>query len=117
MSSNISKYCPNFYRIIDFEFWPDDYVSQKLVSFYKEYVCHLEEYDQNELAKANQVDKIVAKYIDDYTFRKEMKKQLLQIQIRSTVQNVLKAIIDSIIKIFEKYEISATRNIFIAHWI
>ena len=117
MSSNISKYCPNYYRITEFEFLNSDYISLKLVNFYKQYVCHLEEYDETDLKKATKVDKIIAKYIDDYTFRKEMKQQLLQVQIKSTVSNVLKAIIDSIIKIFDKYELSATRNIFIAHWI
>ena len=119
MSSNelISRYCPNYYKITEFEFFAEDYMSQKIISFYKQYICNIEKYNSEEIRKANKIDKIFAKYIDDYSFRKEMKKELLQIKVKSTVTNILKVIIDNIIKIFDNYEISSTRKIYISRWI
>ncbi len=113
----LTKYCPNYYKITEFEFLESDYISDRLVGFYKKYVCNLDINDPEEIKKATCVDKIIAKYIDDYTFRKEMKKELLQIRVKSTVSNALKVIIDNIISIFEKYQEFATRKIEIARWI
>ena len=117
MCSNelISKYCPNYYKITEFEFFGEDYMSQRIVSFYQKYICNIENFNDEELKKASKIDKIFAKYIDDYSFRKEMKKELLH--VKSSVTNVLKVIIDNIIKIFDNYEISSTRKIFISRWI
>ena len=57
------------------------------------------------------------KYIKDYSFRKEMKRDLLNITVKKSVDNILRVIIDNIIKIFERYESSATRKIYISRWI
>ena len=117
-SSNLLlKNCPNYYKITEFEFFENDYISENLVSFYKDYVCNLETYDAEGLEKARSMDTIVNKYIEDYTFRQEMKKELLTIKIKSTVENILRAIVDNIIKIFERYEIDSTRKIYISRWI
>ncbi len=112
----ILNYCPNYNKIINFEFFESDYVSEKLISFYQDYVASVQKNDLEELKKVTKVDTIVSKYIDDYLFRKEMKKELLTIKVRRSV-NVLKVIIDNIIKIFDRYEEGVTRNIFISKWI
>ena len=66
-------------------------------------------------------DKIYAeeerKYIDDYLFRKEMQKQIVQIRIKKDAKDILKEIIHSIIKIFDNYEEYTTRVIYISKWI
>ena len=46
-----------------------------------------------------------------------MKKQIVQVQIRKDVKDVLKEFIKSIIKIFNNYEEFTTRRIYIAKWI
>ncbi len=117
MSSMVVKYCPNYYKITEFEFLDSDYISERLVGFYKKYVCSIDTNNTEEVEKATCVDKIISKYIDDYAFRKEMKKELLQIKVKSSVSNVLKVIIDNIIKIFERYKEDMTRKIYIARWI
>ena len=36
MQSNkeVLKYCPNFYRIVNFDYSNDDYITEKLISIY-----------------------------------------------------------------------------------
>ena len=116
-TSMVVKYCPNYYKITEFEFLESDYISERLIGFYKKYVCNIDLNNSEEIKKATCVDNIISKYIDDYTFRNEMKKELLQVRVKSTVTNVLKVIIDNIIKIFERYQEGMTRNIYIARWI
>ena len=116
-SNNILKYCPNYYKITEFEFFEDDYISNRLITFYKDYVCKIETFNSEDLQRAIKIVQVISKYIDDYTFRKEMKQKLVQIKIKSTVSNILKVIIDNIIKIFENYEIDSTRKIYISRWI
>ncbi len=116
-NNNILKYCPNYNKIINFEFLESDRISATLVNFYKEYIYNLELTDTEGLQKAHEVDSIIMKYINDYIFRKEMKKGLLQITVKQSVDNILKVIIDNIIKIFERYQEGATRKIYISRWI
>ena len=116
-TNSILSYCPNYYKIINFEFLESDYISARLVSFYENYVCNISIDDKEDLYKAKQVDEIVSKYIDDYIFRKEMKRELLQIKVKKSAGDILKIIIDNIIKIFERYKDGITRNIYISRWI
>ena len=114
---NILAYCPNYEKIINFEFLKSDYISERLVAFYKEYIFSVKLDNIEEVKKASSVDKIISKYLEDYIFRKEMKQGLLQIKVKGSASNVLRIIIDSIIKIFERYEEGATRKIYISRWI
>lgn len=116
-ASDIVKYCPNYNTITNFEFLESDSISNTLVKFYKQYVNQIDQNDIESIKKATEVDNIIMKYINDYIFRKEMKKGLLQIKVKKSVDNVLKVIIDNIIKIFERYQEFATRKIYISRWI
>ena len=59
---------------------------------------------------------VLAKYIDDYIFRKTMKYELSRISITDKT-DLLQKLINSILGIFDKYEEGKTRNIYIARWI
>lgn len=116
-ASEIMKICPNYNAIVNFEFLESDAISNTLVNFYKQYVTQIDKTDIEAIKKATEVDKIIMRYINDYIFRKEMKTGLLQIKVKKSVDNVLKVIIDNIIKIFERYQEFATRKIYISRWI
>ena len=102
MSENtIMRFCPNYNTIINFEFLESDSISYTLVKFYKQYIAQLDINDAEGTKKAREVYLIIMKYINDYMFRKEMKNGLLEIKVKRSVDNVLKVIIDNIIKIFD----------------
>ncbi len=112
----ILKHCPNFYKIINFEYFEDDYISEKLITVYENYIFNIALDDPEELKKATRVDTILSKYIDDYLFRKEMKNELLKLKVKKS-DNVFLAIVNYIINIFDRYEEGYTRNIYISRWI
>lgn len=113
-NKQILKYCPNFYKIVNFEYLEDDFITHKLISIYEDYIfmCD-EEKDKGILEK---LDYAVNKYIDDYLFRKEMRNGLTEIRVKKT-DNIKQVIVDSIIRLSENYDMGFTRNIYFARWI
>lgn len=110
------RHCPNFYRIVDFEYLEDDKLSEKLIDVYQEYVFKVNLSDKKEVAKLEQLDTILSKYIDDYIFRKELKSEMKKIRVRKD-EDILSAIVNWIIKVFDNYEEGYTRNIYFSRWI
>lgn len=113
----ILQYCPNFYHIINFEYFEDDYLSERLITLYEKFIFDINITNESDIKMASQIDKVLAKYIDDYQFRKEMKHELLELRIPKSVPNIIKAIVEGVISIFDKYEEGSTRKIYISRWI
>lgn len=112
-NKNILKYCPNFYKIINFEILEGDFITYKLISVYHDYIFN---HDDKEYEDLTRLDYAINKYIDDYYFRKEMRQSLTQIRIKKT-DNIVKSIVENIIKLSENYDMGYTRNIYFARWI
>ena len=112
----ILSHCKNFYKIKNFEYDNNDYISDKLISIYEDYIFNIDEKNENDIKRIEQLDFILAKYVDDYTFRKELKNKVLNITV-SKNGNVIESIVNSLIKLFENYEEGYTRNIYFARWI
>ena len=112
----ILRHCPNFYKIINFEYLEDDKLSEKIINIYHDYVFKVNLDNKTEVAKLEQLDLILNKYIDDYFFRKELKACMKNIRIRKD-EDILTAIVNWVIKVFVNYEIGYTRNIYFSRWI
>lgn len=112
----VLKHCPNFYKIINFEYYEDDYISAKLISIYENYIFNVDVTVEENLVKVSCVDQAIAKYIDDYIFRKEMKNELVKLRVKKS-ENIFDTIINYIISIFNRYEEGSTRQIYLSRWI
>ena len=109
------KYCPNFYKIMNFVFFDDDDLSKKIIDVYQKYVFEVDITNKSNVDKLKQFDNIIGKYIDDRTFRKELKNNMKKIQVRKGL-NAMEAIVEWIINSFDKYEYGFTRNIYFSRW-
>ncbi len=116
-NKQIIAMCPNFYKIIEFKPYEDDVISSKLIKLYQQYIFRIDINDIEDVERGKQLDYVISKYIDDYLFRREMQKQIVQIKIKRDVKDILREIINSIIKIFTNYEEYTTRVIYISKWI
>ena len=101
--------CPNFHRIINFEYFEEDAVTEKLIKIYRDFIFKVDLSNRSEL---NMVKKI-----DDYSFRRKLQQEVFQVKITKTCTNVLQTIVENIIAIFNRYEEETTRNFYIARWI
>lgn len=117
ISKEIINICPNYYTIVNFDIEEDDVIFEKLIHIYKEYIFNIDLNDEEAKQTVIKIDSVLGKYINDYMFRKEMHKEIKNIRISSSCPNILKAIVDSIIAIFNHYEEYTTRNIYISRWI
>lgn len=79
-NKQILRHCPNFYKIINFEYYDDDELSKKLIDVYEKYVFKVDIKDKNEIKRLEQLDLVLNKYIDDYFFRKELKTEMKKIR-------------------------------------
>lgn len=116
-NKEILKHCPNFRKIVEFDYLEDDNISEKLINFYTDFIFSVDLSNETELLYAKQIDKVLEQYIEDYNFRKEMKHSLKTLKVKSD-GNVLKSIIESILKIFDLYiEQTMTKKIYVTRWI
>ena len=115
-NKKVLQYCPNFYKIINYDFDVDDYISLKLISIYEDYIFKIDINDKEAIRKVVEIDNILSKYVDDYTFRKEIKEGVLKIKVKRG-NDIIETIINSLITLFENYEDGYTRNIYFARWI
>ena len=116
-NKQIIALCPNFYKIIEFRPYEEDVISTKLIKLYQEYIFRIDLDNPEDVESVIRLDKVVKKYIDDYLFRKEMQKQILEIRVKKDAKDILKEGIKSILKIFDNYEEYTTRVIYISRWI
>ena len=116
-NKQIISLCPNFYKIIEFTPHEDDEISAKIIKLYQKYIFRIDINNPEDVESVKQLDKVVNQYIDDYTFRKEFQKQIINIKINRNAKDILCEIILSIIKIFNNYEEYTTRIIYISRWI
>jgi len=112
----ILEHCPNFYKIINFDFFDDDYISQKLIQIYKDFIFAIDHENKADLKLVEQIDFVINKYIEDYYFRKEMQKGMAGIRIKKT-EDMMRSIVQGVIECFDSYEMSYTRTIYFARWL
>ena len=55
-NKQVLKHCPNFYKIINFEFFEDDDLSKKLVEIYHKYVFLIDSSDQKAIKRLAYTD-------------------------------------------------------------
>lgn len=116
-NKQIIALCPNFYKIIEFKPYEDDIVSAKLIKLYQQYIFKISLDNIDDIESVRKLDHVIGKYIDDYLFRKEMQKEIMHIRIKKDAKDILREVINAIIKIFTNYEEYTTRKIYISRWI
>lgn len=118
MNSNkeILRYCPNYYNIVNFDYNENDLISEKLINIYKNYVFSININNKEEINVLEKLDKVFGSYINDYLFRSTLQKEIVTVKIKKD-NNILRSLVESIIKIFSNYEEYTTRRIYISKWI
>ncbi len=113
----VLRYCPNFDRIMNFDYYEGDVVTERLICIYEKFIFSTNIEEEENISLIREIDHVLGRYIDDYTFRKEMQEEIFRVKVKKTCTNILKAVVEGIIRIFEKYQEDSTRNIYISRWI
>ncbi len=111
------NHCPNFNRIVNFEYAMEDSISKRLIRVYKDYIFRANVNNEEDIKVAKEIDYVLGRYIDDYAFRRELRVEILNVKVKKTCTDILKAIVESIIHIFDNYLENSTKKITLARWI
>ena len=116
-NKQVLEMCPNFYRIINFEYFEEDMVSEKLIKIYEDFIFKADIKKEDEIKMVKKIDYVLGKYIDDNLFRRKMQKEIFSVKVTNSHRNKLRIVVENIIAIFNHYEEDTTRSIYIARWI
>lgn len=112
----VIKHCPHFYTIINFEYYSNDIVSEKLIEVYEKYIFACDMSKDENVSKVEKLDTILYKYISDYAFREHVQKDIANVKVKRG-ENVLDVIVSAIINFFDNYEKYKCRKVQVTRWI
>ena len=69
---------------INFEYFEDDLITAKLLKIYRRVIFGADVSDRATINSVEENDKVLGKYVVDYSFRKEMKHSLSNLQIKKS---------------------------------
>lgn len=113
----VLKYCPDYYRIINEEFNELDYMSDKIIEIFQQYIFSIDIRNKSEIKKISSLNKALVRYFDDREFKTILTNFLLALKVPKGTKNVISIIVDNIIEQHLKYMEGFTRNIYIPRWI
>lgn len=113
----ILKYCPDYYRIINEEFSELDYMTDKIITIFQTYIFKINIKDKNELKRVSNLNKAVARYIDDREFKTMLTNTLTSLKVSKKETDVIGVIVKTILAEYDKYMEGFTRNLYIPRWI
>ncbi len=113
----VLKYCPDYYRIINEEFNELDYMSDKIIQVFQQYIFSIDIRNKNDIKKISSLNKAIVRYFDDREFKTILTNFLLALKVPKGTKNVISIIVDNIIEQHLKYMEGFTRNIYIPRWI
>lgn len=112
----VLKHCPHFYTIVNFEYYSDDIISEKLIDIYEKFIFNVDISVLENLNKVEKLDAVLFKYISDYYFRNQIKKDIINIKVKRS-ESVIDVIVSAIIKTFDNYEKVKLRKVQVTRWI
>ena len=62
----ILKHCPNFYKIINFEFLEEDSISAKLIDIYENFIFDVDVESQSDIKTVEKLDFVINKYMPNF---------------------------------------------------
>ena len=68
----VLKHCPHFYTIINFEYYSDDLISEKLIDIYEKFIFSTDITKSENIEKIRKLDGVLFKYINDHCFREQI---------------------------------------------
>lgn len=113
----VLKYCPDYYRIINEEFNELDYMSDKIIEIFQQYIFSIDIRNKSEIKKISSLNKAIVRYFDDREFKTILTNFLLALKVPKGTKNVVSIIVDNILQQHLKYMEGFTRNIYIPRWI
>jgi len=117
VNETLKKTCKNYNVIVNCEFLEDDLFSRKLVSFYKTAVERAKGSDSRSLNKIAKIDKVMRKYIEDYSFSKKLRNSVDVSSILMSKVDLTDAVLEYAVDFSDRYEDNLEESVVVTRWI
>ena len=109
--------CPNYDKIINYEFPYGDTLSEKLIDWYRELVFSANGKEENQLKIINAVDKSMYLYVSDNKYKKGLRKILAEEEVTLKDKELIKELLKKLIGYTNQYEKETILEIDNSKWI
>lgn len=113
----ILENCPNFDKIVNYEYPYGDVLSKKLIDWYRELIFSANGNNESQLMVINALDKSLYLYVKDNKYKRGIRKIISTDELSFENKEVIKEVIKRIIEFTNNYEKKELRDFSIARWL
>lgn len=113
----ILENCPNFDKIVNYEYPYGDVLSKKLIDWYRELIFSANGNNESQLMVINALDKSLYLYVKDNKYKRGIRKIISVDELSFENKEVIKEVIKRIIEFTNNYEKKELRDFSIGRWL
>lgn len=113
----ILENCPNFDKIVNYEYPYGDVLSKKLIDWYRELIFSANGNNESQLMVINALDKSLYLYVKDNKYKRGIRKIISVDELSFENKEVIKEVIKRIIEFTNSYEKKELRDFSIGRWL
>ena len=113
----ILENCPNFDKIVNYEYPYGDVLSKKLIDWYRELIFSANGNNESQLMVINALDKSLYLYVKDNKYKRGIRKIVSVDELSFENKEVIKEVIKRIIEFTNNYEKKELRDFSIGRWL
>ncbi len=109
--------CPNFDKIVHYDYPFGDILSQKLIDWYRDLIFSANGNDANQLMLISALDKSLYLYIKDNKYKRGLRKILSADELSLTDRELIKNVVKKLITFTSSYENKIIREVNVSKWL
>lgn len=102
--NKILSNCPNYDKIVNYEYEYGDTLSSKLIDWYRELIFSCDGENVNQLRIIYQIDHSLSMYVDDSQYKRGLSKILSKDEVDLNNSVLIQSVIKKIIEFTNQYE-------------
>ncbi len=113
----ILENCPNYDKIVNYEYPYGDILSKKLIDWYRELIFSANGNNENQLMLIRALDRSLYLYIKDNRYKRGLRKIVNVDELTFENKGIIKEVIKKLIDFTSSYEKKEVREVKVAKWL
>ncbi len=113
----ILENCPNYDKIVNYEYPYGDILSKKLIDWYRELIFSANGNNENQLMLIRALDRSLYLYIKDNRYKRGLRKIVNIDELTFENKGIIKEVIKKLIDFTSSYEKKEVREVKVAKWL
>lgn len=113
----ILENCPNYDKIVNYEYPYGDMLSKKLIDWYRELIFSANGNNENQLLLIRALDRSLYLYIKDNRYKRGLRKIVNVDELTFENKGIIKEVIKKLIDFTSNYEKKEVREVKVAKWL